>query len=207
MLNIMAVSLESAKRHKAYAMYDGERIAITHCIPVLGQPSAWAADLVEEIKDKLKNGFSVLVEDRTGTYCVDDASQFDFEEVTDGRSMLYQSLDWYFSMLDLGQIIADKSVERFLLRSGGEGQRIERTQDDRGRTVYKVDWTAINGGVKAVLMCVSGAMMQPLSERFIEELYGNMPIEEERPPMASFHAITKGFDQEQIKKWDKYYED
>ncbi len=209
MLNLMAVSLESGKRHKAYAVYDGERIAITHCVPIVGPPSNWAAELLKEVADKVSNGFSVLVEDRTGTYVASDASQFDFEEVIDGRSMLYHALDWYFSMLDLGQIITDPSVERYLIRAGGEGQKIDRLQDDRGRTIYKVDWSAMNGGVKAVLMCVCGAMMQPMSERYIDAMFG--PAESEKgelyDPQNVWESIAKGYDQTQIKKWDKFYDE
>lgn len=208
-LQIMAVSLESSKRYMAFALYDGERVAITHCKPLVGKPSKWGAELREKVKQASEEGWSVLVEDRTGVFATGDASIFSFEDVVEGRSMLFHSLDWYFSMQDLGQIIVDKSVEGFMVRSGGEGQKIERRQDDRGRTIYAVDWTSLHGAFKAILMCVSGAMMQPLSDRFLAEMYGNfLEAEDERPAYErSWDAITKGVTNSEIKKWDSFYKE
>lgn len=209
-LNIMAVSLESGKRHKAYAVYDGQRLALTHCIPIVGAPSAWGPELAEEIRDKGEKGFVVLVEDRTEQYLVGDASVFSFEEMIDGRSMLYHALDHHFALLDMGKILADKAVERYLIRSGGEGSRIERRQDEKGRTVYAVDWNAFNGGHKACLMCVCAAMMRPLSEGFLEAVYG--PLEGEGDgvefdPDRAWNAITMGAARTEIGKWSGFYED
>lgn len=209
-LNILAVSLESGKRHKAYAVYDGDRLALTHCLPIVGPPSQWAGELREEIEDKDGKGFVVSVEDRTEAFCTGDASVFSFEEMVDGRSMLYHALDHHFALLDMGKIIADKAVERFLIRSGGEGSRIERRQDEKGRTIYAVDWNAFNGGHKACLMCVCAAMMRPLSERFLEAVYGPLEGEgkgKEFDPDRAWNAITMGAARTEIAKWSDYYED
>ena len=205
--HILTVSLESGKRYKAYGVYDGSKLAITHCIPITGSPSKWKSEVLKEIRNKSDAGFIVLVEDRTEVFCVSDASPFSFEDMSEGRSMLFHALDWYFAMLDMGQLIADPEVERFLIRGGAEGQKIEKLQDEKGRTVYKVDWAGINGGVKAVLMCVAGAMMQPLSDRFLEAMYGPIDDDEDQGfnHEKSWLAITKGVDESRSKKWDDYY--
>ena len=67
---IFTVSLESTQRHKAYAIYDGERLAITHCKPISGQPSIWKDDLVKEILDKSENGFVVMSLVQPGKYAL-----------------------------------------------------------------------------------------------------------------------------------------
>lgn len=206
-MNIMAVSLESEKRHKAYAVYDGKRLAITHCIPVYGAVSSWEEDFLAELKDKHKAGFSVLIEDRSQQYCIGDATPFSFDEVIDGRSMLYHALDEYFSLLNLGNLIVDQSVERFIVRPGSEGAKIERKQDDVGRTVYSVDWTTFNGGHKAILMCVCAARFRSVSQVFIDQMFADVKIEDENSMLKSFHAITKGHTKNLIKEWSDYYED
>lgn len=204
---IYAVSLESHNRHVAAAVYDGSKLAITHCTAITGPASKWRDNIINTIKTKSEEGHIVLVEDRTHVFCVGDSSPFSFEDMYEGRSMLFNALDWYFAMLNLGQIIADKEVERFLIRSGAEGQKIEKTQDDKGRTVYKVDWASIGGGTKAVLMCVVGAIMQPLSNRYLDAMYGSIEEDEEPNPLSIWEAITHGVDQAEIKKWNKFYND
>ena len=53
------------------------------------------------------------------------------------------------------------------------------------------------------LMCVAGAMMQPLSDRFLEAMYEDQGFNHEK----SWLAITKGVDESRSKKWDDYYND
>lgn len=209
LMNIMAVSLESEKRFKAYAVYDGKRLAITHCLPVHGAISTWEKELLGEIEDKCKAGFSVLVEDRCEQFCAGDAIPFSFDEVIDGRSMLYHALDHYFSLLNMGNLIPDPSVERFIFRSSSEGAKVEKKQDEKGRTIYSVDWNVFNGGHKAVLMCVCAATFRSLSEIFIDQMFsvaGNEQPEEENY-LKSWRAITTGYTKTLIAGWSDYYQD
>lgn len=207
LMNIMAVSLESDKRYKAYAVFDGEKLAVTHCIPIHGAVSLWKDDLAKELESKHKEGFSVLVEDRSEQYCIGDASAFSFDEMIDNRSMLYHALDSYFSMLNMGNLIVDKSVERFIVRSGSEGAKVEKKQDEKGRTVYSVDWNTFSGGHKAILMCVCAATFRSLNDIFIDQMFQHV---EEQVPVdnyRSFDAITKGYSRTLIAGWSEYYQD
>lgn len=208
LLNIMTVSLESEKRYKAYGAYDGERLAITHCIPIIGAVSSWKNELVEELHDRYRAGFSVLVEDRFEQFCLGDATPFSFDDIIDGRSMLYHALDHYFSLLNMGNLIADPSVERFIVRAGSEGAKIEKKQDEKGRTVYSVDYATFNGGHKAILMAVCAATFRSLSENFIDQMFdGKIDNDEDVEGLKSFGKVTKGYTKSLIAEWSDYYED
>lgn len=207
LLNIMAVSLESEKRYKAYGVFDGEKLAITHCIPIHGAVSLWRNDLLQEIRDRHKDGFVVLVEDRSEQYCVGDATSFSFDEVIDSRSMLYHALDNYFSLLNLGNLIVDQSVERFIVRAGSDGAKIERKQDEKGRTVYSVDWTSFSGGHKAVLMCVCAATFRSLSDIFIDQMFEAKGDPEETNHYRAFKSVTADYTKTLIGQWSEFYED
>jgi hypothetical protein len=208
LLNIMAVSLESDKRHKAYAVYDGKRLAVTHCISIVGAISTWEGALIEEIESKHQLGnFTVLVEDRSEQFCVGDAIPFSFDEIIDGRSVLYHALDQYFSLLYMGNLITDSSVERFLFRPGSEGAKVEKKQDEKGRTIYSVDWTSFSGGQKAILMCVCAATFRSLTEVFIDQMFSVRPDEQPADRLRSWDAITKGYTKQLIAQWSDYYED
>lgn len=202
----MAVSLESNKRYKANALYEGGRLYLTHCTPIVGGVAVWRDAVMTEIKDKFSKGFAVLVEDRTGSFCADNgASQFAFDEIEDGRTMLYQCLDWYFALYDMGNIVADAEAERFLFRSGGEGSMVDRQQDDKGRTTYNINWSAFTGAHKAVLMCVAGAVLEnPWSERWLAEMYG--PKVETGgagfDPRKTIEAITRGHDKTRVSEFE-----
>ena len=204
-LNIMAVSLESAKKYKAYAVYDGSKLAITHCLPINGPPSQWRDELVDESGKRVERGFAVLVEDRTGTIS-QHATRFLFDDLEEGRTNLYHALDWYFSMFDLGSIIPDESVERYMVRAGAENSTLERKQDDKGRIVYDIQWSSFTGGHKAVLMCVVAAMMEPLSERYLRAMYGAGGREsqvEQFDPKRTFTAITQDYDRNRFEEFEQ----
>jgi hypothetical protein len=207
MLKIFTVALDSPKKYMASATYTEGMLIIADCKPILGRGDTWKDKILRAIEKRSEQGFVILVEDRSQVFCVGDATPFSFEDIKEGRSMLFQSLDWYFSMLNMGQIVADKTVEPFMVRAGGEGQKIEQSQDDKGRTIYKVDWSSVKGGTKAVLMCVVGAVMQPFSEKYLNDLYG--PLEEDPGDEfnyeSTFRAITQDVDRARIAKWDKFY--
>lgn len=209
-IKIMAVSLESKKKHKAYAVYNKEYLLFHQCLPIQGKISEWKPGLLQEIEEKSMNqGFTVLVEDLSQTFVIGDASPFSFEDQHDSRSMLFHSLDWYFSMQEMGKLIFENEVKSFIIRAGGEGQRIEKLQDEKGRTIYRVDWARVSGGTKAMLMCVVGAMMPPLTNKYIDDMFGAVEEKDsvEFDPERAFQSITKGYDKARIKRWSSYYQD
>lgn len=169
-LKIMTISLTGGQRSKAYAVFNGEQLVITAVLPILGMFNVWRKPLIDEIIDKKTKGYAVIVEEKTDLVA-QHATQYLLEDIEE-RSNLYDALDWYFALQDLGNLITDDEAKRFLIRVGGEGQKVEKKQDEKGRTVYSVDWSSFTGGHRAILLCVVAAMTEPVSERFLEEMYG-----------------------------------
>lgn len=207
---IFAVSLDSPSKHRAAAtLFDDTRLVITHCFPLTGAPEAWRASLQQEIADKAAAGFAVVVEDRSGRFSP-WASPFCFEDVEDERTMLQQSLDWYFSLENSGNLILDPAVQRFAIRAGEEGGLIDIKHDDKGRVIYHPNWTMFNGGHKALLLCVAAAMLEnPLSERWVTAMLGALPSMPAAPrsPLSIWTAITRGVDAAEARRIEQDVQD
>jgi hypothetical protein len=187
-LKIMTVSLMGNQKSKAYAVFNGEQLVITRVDMITGMFGLWRKPIVDEVIDKKKKGYVVLVEEKTDLVA-QYATQYLLEDIEE-RSNLYDALDWYFAMQDMGNIIADDDAKRFLVRAGGEGQKIEKKQDDKGVPYYAIDWTAFHGGYRAVLLCVVAAMTEPLSERYIEAMFGEaVPDPEDANPVRRWTKV------------------
>ncbi len=174
-LKILTVSLVGNQRSKAYAIFNGEQLVITGVHPISGVFSSWRKPLIDEIIDKKGKGYVVLIEEKT-EIIAQHGTQYLLEDV-EGRSNLYDALDWYFALQDMGNVIADDDAKRFLIRTGSEGQKIEKKQDEKGRPYYDIDWASFHGGHRAILLCVVAAMTEPLSDRYIEAMFGE-PIQD-----------------------------
>lgn len=205
-LKILAVSLVGSQRAKAYAIFNGEQLVITGVHLIQGMFSAWRKPLIEEIIDKKSKGYAVLIEERTDLIA-QYGTQYLLEDI-EGRSNLYEALDWYFALHDMGNLIADDDAKRFLIRSGSEGQKIEKKQDEKGRPYYDIDWSSFHGGYRAVLLCVVAAMIEPVSDRFLEAMYGKMPPEpEDDNPVRRWQKIIADRDLEKGKTLEEARED
>lgn len=169
-LRILAVSLIGDQKHKAYAVYENDHLAIVAVVPIPGPFSAWGTALVHEVCTKKSEGFAVLVEEKTDLVAR-YATQYLLEDVEE-RSNLYDALDWYFGLSDMGNLILHTECRRFAIRAGAEGQKIQKKTDDKGRPCYDIDWRSFHGGYRAVLLCVVAAMSEPVSDRFLEAMYG-----------------------------------
>ncbi len=124
---IFTLSLDSENRHMASAiLFEGNRLAITHCLPVQGAPSKWRDKMLADIDSKAAAGFAIAVEDRSGEFSP-HATSVCFDDVEDGRTLLQRSFDWWFSLKNSGNLILDTSVERYDMRAGG-GRRPYRHQ-------------------------------------------------------------------------------
>jgi hypothetical protein len=193
-IKIMAVSLAGLQKHKAYAVYDGEALIITHVARIQGLFGAWKDALIKEIEEKRAAGYVCVVEEKTD-HIARYGSQFNLED-TDGetgRSNLYVALDWYFPMLEMGHIVVAKEFQQYLIRSGAEGQKIEKGQDEKGRPVYSINWGAVNTGHRSILLCVVGAMIEPVSDRYLDDMLDRWLAEKRHEnPLSSFAAITIG---------------
>lgn len=193
---IFAASIEGAKKHMACAMYDGERLIVTHCEPLGDRQEAWMPQLLEDIRVKVEQGFVVLLEDRTGRLSP-HATAFTFEEICEnGRTYLQSCLDLYFSLAATGRLIFETGLERYALRQT-EGGMIDTRHDEKGRVIYDVKWSEFDGGRRAMLMCVAGAFLEaPLSERWINALVDASDSETPRPKswLDTWKTITAGAD-------------
>lgn len=210
MRGIFTISLMCKRPHKALAAYNSsyQRLFVTNCAPVNPKrqsSSAWLPPLIEDINTYIQKGYSVLIEDITGSLVVNGATPFSFEEIYEDRPMLFHALDYNFSMQSLQQIEAEAAVESFLIKANAEGSKIDTIQDDKGRTAYRVDWSNFDGGHKAVLMCICAAMLPPVTENYLEEMYSHMiEAENEEKPLSSWEAVIRGRilnDYTKMKEW------
>ena len=142
-LKIMGVSLASSKKHKAYAVFNGEQLVITNVTPIAsGMLNVWRTPLIEEIIQKKADGFAVLVEEKTDLIA-QYGTQYLLDDI-EGKSNLYDALDWYFALQDMGNLIMPSELGAYQIRSGHEGQRIEKKQDEKGRSRYDIDWPSFH---------------------------------------------------------------
>ena len=202
LLKIMAVSLMSNQKCRAYAVWNGEQLVITGVSQIPGVFGLWRQPLIDEIEDKKSKGWVVLVEEKTD-FIASHGTQYLLEEVED-KSNLYDALDWYFALNDIGNIIADEEAKRYLIRAGGEGQRVEKKQDEKGRPYYSIDWGSFSGGHRVVLLCVVAALTEPVSERFLTAMYGEKdPEPEDDNPVRRWQRLIARRDLERGKQFEE----
>jgi hypothetical protein len=172
-LKIFTVCLTDRRKFKAYAVYDGENLVITHVSTISGGAllSSWKKGLSAEIEEKRSKGFVVVVEELGDAFST-DVSRYNLDEADDdGRSNFYTALDWYFHLEDTNCLTVATEARQYEIRSGGEGTRIEKKQDDKGRTAYNIDWKWLHGGHRAILLCVVACQFEPLSGRYLEAMW------------------------------------
>jgi len=207
---IFSVSLSGLHSHKAYAVYNGEQLAVTHILPIKGKFGAWKRPLIEEIEKKKADGFVCIVEEKTD-YISRHASNFNLEDVEgDGRSNFFIALDWYFGLVETENIIIANEYQKFMIKAGGEGQRVEKKQDEKGRAIYSINWTAFTSGYRCLLLCVVGAMMEPVSNRYIDLMMSewlNPDGDVYEDPMGPFRSITTGHAKDRAEAWAKKCKD
>jgi hypothetical protein len=192
-LKIMTISLMGTQRSKAYAVFNGEQLVISRVDPIAGMFAFWRKPIVDEIIDKKAKGYVVIVEEKTDLIA-QYATQYLLEDIEE-RSNLYNALDWYFALQDMGNMIADDDAKRFLIRAGGEGQKVEKKQDEKGKPYYSIDWSSFTGGHRAILLCVVAAMTEPLSDRFIAAMFGKpVPEPEDNNPVRRWAKIFAAMD-------------
>jgi len=176
-VKIFVVCLASLKKFRAHAVYNGETLVIgmVQQIEATGIFGKWKAPLIKEIEERKADGYIVLVEEKTD-YISQYATQYLLEDLNDDhegsrRSNYFDALDWFFALADTGNIVFHSDCAQFNINAVSEGGMVDRQNDDKGRSVYKVDWKRFNGGFRAVLLCVVAALYEPLSERFLDVMF------------------------------------
>ena len=169
-LKIMAASLVSGQKYKAYAVFDGENLIVTQVDLIPWTDIMWKSNLITEIKDRTEKGFAVLIEEKTD-HISGFGTKYLLNEMWEGRTNFCDAMDWYFALQATGNLLFHKSCDQYKIYTGGEGQRVEKKTDDKGRTIYHVDWNAFHAGYRAILLCVVAAMTEPVSKRYLEAMF------------------------------------
>jgi hypothetical protein len=197
---IFAISLMGRERSKAYAVDNGEQLIIQKIVPIKGLYAQWKDALIEEIEERKQNDFICLVEEKT-EHIAQHGSQINLEDIdiNENRINYYIALDWYFAMANMGNIIMPPDGQQFTITP----QKVDPKRDEQGRTKYDVNWDQFSSGHRCVLLCVLAAAQEPVSGRYMKELYGPEPVYELWDPLRSFKAVTIGVDRALEKKWDK----
>ncbi len=178
-LRIMAASLVVGQKYKAYAVFDGENLIVTQVEAIPWTDVLWKSNLIAEVKDRAEKGFAVLIEEKTDIIAK-YATKYLLDDLWEGRTNFCDAMDWYFALQSTGNLLFHKSCDQYKIYTGGEGQKVEKKTDDKGRTIYHVDWNSFHAGYRAILLCVVAAMTEPVSRRYLEALFGP-DIEEKRP--------------------------
>lgn len=178
-LKIMSISLMSKQKAVAYAAFNGQQLVVTEVAQISGFFSTWRDKLIETVEEKVAAGYAVIVEERTDLIAK-YGTQYLLEDIgDDGRVNLWESLDWYFALDDIDNMLFSDEAKRYHIASGSEGAKVDRVQDEKGRPAYKVDWSRLTGGFRAVLLCVVAAMQEPLSDRYLKAMFPDQYREEE----------------------------
>lgn len=173
---ILAVAFEGRRPAQASAMWNGQHLYIKELREINEDRFVWTEAIKQVVEDKVRDGWVVMLEDRTFSF-PGNATSWNFDVVgDDGRTNLQSALDWYFALQGRGQIEFTDATLRFAMKLGGEQDMIYAKNDERGRLVYCVNWPAFKSAHRALLMCVAGAVMEePLSDRWIKEFCGYRP--------------------------------
>lgn len=203
-LRIMTASLVSGQKYKAYAVFDGENLIVTQVDLIPWTDVMWKSNLISEIKDRAGAGFAVLIEEKTD-HVAQFGAKYLLDDVWEGRTNFCEAMDWYFALQATGNLLFHKSCDQYKIYTGGEGQKVEKKTDDKGRTIYHVDWASFHAGYRSILLCVVAAMTEPVSKRYLDAMFGPYPEEEaDLDPLRQFKAITIGYDLMKQAWWDEY---
>ncbi|MBQ7609127.1 MAG: hypothetical protein IJU76_14350 [Desulfovibrionaceae bacterium] len=194
------------KSARATASYIDGNIIVTEIQEIVAPPAEWLPDMLQEIEEKSEKGWVCLIEDKTASLKT-SAILYDFDEIGESRrTNLSVALDWYFSMQARGAIILREDMQRYVLKYGTDMSAVDLDDDDRGRIRYRLQWSHLTAGHRALLMCVAGAMMEePLSERWMRVMAGNYKRMEKPNIFATLEAI-KRLDMEKQAEFEKRWE-
>jgi len=199
---IFAISLAQKKKYKGYAVYNGEQLVFQVISPIKGPFSEWKDALIEEIEERKKRGFIVLIEERTEHFS-QYATQFSFEGIDpeEGRVNYYVALDWYFALENMGNLVLPPDSQNHAIREN----KVDRMQDEKGRTKYVIEWDRFTGAQRVILLCVMAAVgMNPISDVYLDEFFEGLDddVLPNNDPYKSFKAVTVGYDITRGKKLD-----
>lgn len=110
-----------------------------------------------------------------------------------GKTNLQTTLEMYFALQSRGQLIFEPHLKRHQITLGGPNDMAYLDTDDRGRGIYRINWTDFKDAHLALLMCVAGAVLEePLSERWLKTFADKLP-ERKKPNIWPVISAMKNF--------------
>lgn len=199
---ILTIAFEGTRVATAFAAFREGKLIIVKMQEIRGDVDEWMPVLQADVTLKVNNGWVVMVDDPTSSF-PGDATHYNFNAITEGRTNMQQALDWYFALESRGAIILDEAYERYTIRAGNANSLVDLKKNERGQLQYDVDWMRFSAGHKALLMCVVGACMEePLSDHWMQAMTGALGAKKSKLPIVTtFTTITKGFDLARAKAY------
>ncbi|MDE5832049.1 MAG: hypothetical protein K2H64_03540 [Desulfovibrio sp.] len=180
---ILAVSCEMGRPAQATASVAYDKLFIMDISEAPGNYRDWLETAMEDMEKKTAAGWVVMVADRTRTF-PSSATSWDMNAIVEGKKTNLQiALEMYFALQSRGAIIFEPPALKHQIQLGGDTGMTYLENDDRGRSVYRVNWANFSSAHLALLMCVAGAFKEdPLSERWMKVFAGT--IKKADPPLV-----------------------
>ena len=178
-LKILAISSDGAR---VYAVYDGERLVVTHVL--MSSQGHRSPEVINEVFAKKGRGFACIIEGKN-EYLARQAIQFPFDDANQTEAMLSNALGLYCFMLEIGNILVEPGCRQHLIAPSDEN--LKRTGLAEGRMTYSVDWAALTGGQRAILLCVIGIGFELVREWRVESTIRRRLLA--KPHQALFRAL------------------
>lgn len=190
---ILAITCEMGRPAQATAAWDGQNLFIMEITEAGADPYSWLQNAQADIVKKSAAGWVVMVGDRTGSYPA-PATAWNMNAMAEsGKTNLQTTLEMYFALQSRGQLIFEPHLKRYQINLGGPNDMAYLDTDDRGRGIYRINWTDFKDAHLALLMCVAGAALEePWSERWVKTFAGELP-EPKMPNIWPVISVMKNF--------------
>lgn len=195
---IMAISLCGKQPYTGQAAFTGESLVFTEITPVTETFAKWKKKIIEDVKTKVADKWIVSVEEKTDIIARHATQHFDFEDVNslDKKINLYRALDMYFAMKAMGTLVLPDHLRQNDIRES----KINIQQDEKGRTKYLVNWPEFTGGNRVILLAVMAAQYEPISDKYLSEMFENMGTKRNLPddPFSRLMRMMEKLNMESI---------
>ena len=203
---IMTISLSHAQRAKAYGIFDGNILVVTHIEPIAGLFAFWEKPIRNEIETKNKQGYTILIDEPTDRISR-NALRIDLNATVNSRSNFYHVLDSYFALMSTESIVVGDEIKKYMIKSGSENSRLEMESDEKGRVKYNADWNAISGMHRALILQAYAVIHQPVDEHYIEAMFGALTKPKiELDPKDRWLKRMKDYDLERAQSFEEAVE-
>ena len=180
---ILAITCEMGNPAQGTAIWDGQRLFIMDIAKASGDRFAWLEKALEDIEKKTAKGWVVMVGDRTRSF-PPPATTWDMNATNpEGHTKLHAALEMYFALQSRRALVFEPNLKKFQIHLGGDNGMAFIENDDRGRSVYRVNWDKFESVHLVVMMLVAGAVMEePLSDRWMNIFAGT--YKKAAPPLV-----------------------